>query len=312
MLVGFEKELHIYTLLYYNRILHLNIFLRLLTAIIPGYGKSFGGYIILSNTQWYHIAITQSGSTAILYVNGLEVGRNENMTMKPADFLTDINYIGRSRFTADGRLNGIVDDFKIFNRSLAASEIVNLHQSTLPIALLGFTGTGKPNGDIVLNWSAQSKNNDSHYEIMRSADGKSFDYVSSVQGNNNSGEPKSYEYTDYIPYAGINYYQLKEVDINGKPSIFPKILKVPSGSLQKNVKIYSTEGKLKLQVNTTQTADFNLRILDLSGREHASFAQRLSPGNNVFEFGIDFLAKGIYVVIFRSEMETVNEKILVD
>lgn len=270
------------------------------------------GNIILSNNQWYHIALTRSGSTTILYVNGLEAGRNENMTMEPADFLTNINYIGRSRFTADGRLNGTIDDFKIFNRALATSEIVALHQSTLPVSLMGFTGTGKPNGEIVLNWSTQSESNNSHFEIMRSTDGKSFDYVSNVQGNDKSSVPKNYKYVDYMPYKGINYYQLKQVDLNGESSGFPKLLMVSTGLNKSNVNIYSVNGKLKLQVNATQVADFTLRITDLSGREQASFAQRLTVGSNAFEFGIEFLTRGVYVASYQSGMVIVNKKILIE
>ena len=75
---------------------------------------------------WQHIAVTRSGDIGILYMDGVEVARNDNLTIKPSDLgPTSGNFIGKSQY-ADPYLKGLVDDFRIYSRALSASEIVSL------------------------------------------------------------------------------------------------------------------------------------------------------------------------------------------
>ncbi len=46
---------------------------------------------------------------------------------KPSDLgVTTQNYIGRSQFSTDPYLNGLVDDFRIYNNALSASQITQV------------------------------------------------------------------------------------------------------------------------------------------------------------------------------------------
>jgi arabinoxylan arabinofuranohydrolase len=74
--------------------------------------------------SWQHIAVTRSGNTGILYINGQEVDRNTGITVNPADMgNTTNNFIGRSQWSNDPYLNGEVDDFVVYNRAISASEV---------------------------------------------------------------------------------------------------------------------------------------------------------------------------------------------
>ncbi|WP_167357038.1 LamG-like jellyroll fold domain-containing protein [Paenibacillus pectinilyticus] len=80
----------------------------------------------LPTGTWTHLAITWSGNTGTLYVNGVAVATNTNMTFKPSDLgATNQNYFGKSQYN-DPYLNGLVDQFKIYNRALSASEVSTL------------------------------------------------------------------------------------------------------------------------------------------------------------------------------------------
>lgn len=77
---------------------------------------------------WKHVAVTLQGTTGILYVDGKEAGRNDSMTLNPAKLgSTAKNYIGKSQYD-DPNLNGMVDDFRIYNRALSASEIAEISE----------------------------------------------------------------------------------------------------------------------------------------------------------------------------------------
>jgi hypothetical protein len=98
-------------------------------AITTGGGgaeQRINGTGTLPLNTWSHVAVTLSGTTGTLYVNGQPVGTNTNMTLHPSDLgTTNQNWIGRSQY-ADPYLNGTVDDFNIYSRALSASEVAAL------------------------------------------------------------------------------------------------------------------------------------------------------------------------------------------
>jgi hypothetical protein len=75
---------------------------------------------------WTHLAVTLSGTTGTLYINGQPVGTNANMTLTPSSLgNTTNNWIGRSQF-GDPNLNATVDDFNLYGRALSAADIAAL------------------------------------------------------------------------------------------------------------------------------------------------------------------------------------------
>lgn len=80
-----------------------------------------------SKNNWIHVAITKQGNVAKLYINGAVVGTNNNMTLSPADLgMTTQNWIGRSQFSSDPYFTGSIDEFRIYNRALAAKELKDI------------------------------------------------------------------------------------------------------------------------------------------------------------------------------------------
>ncbi len=76
----------------------------------------------LPTGQWSHVAVTLSGSTGRLYVNGKLVDESTAFTISPLDFKPVLNYIGRSQYP-DALLNGSIDDFRVYNYALTATEV---------------------------------------------------------------------------------------------------------------------------------------------------------------------------------------------
>ena len=81
-------------------------------------------------TGWHHLAVTLSGNTGTLYLDGVQVGQNTAMTLRPSSLgNTSNNWIGRSQYSTDPYFNGLVDEFRIYARVLSASEILALFQN---------------------------------------------------------------------------------------------------------------------------------------------------------------------------------------
>ncbi|MFF7445466.1 MULTISPECIES: family 43 glycosylhydrolase [unclassified Streptomyces] len=93
----------------------------------------------LTPGEWEHVTVTLDGATGtmVLYVDGIEAARTTT-TIRPSD-LYDANkdysgYIGRSLYSADPYFGGDVDDFRIYDRALSASEVMELSGNTTGIA----------------------------------------------------------------------------------------------------------------------------------------------------------------------------------
>ncbi|MBD0378508.1 LamG-like jellyroll fold domain-containing protein [Paenibacillus sedimenti] len=116
--------------------------------------QKIDGTSSLPTGGWHHVGVTLNGATGILYVDGIEVGRNSAMTIKPSDLgSTTQNWIGRSQFN-DPYLNGKVDDFRIYNRAINAAEITKVMngQTLLPSAPAGLTAAAADHTSINLSW----------------------------------------------------------------------------------------------------------------------------------------------------------------
>ena len=77
----------------------------------------------LPANQWVHVAVTLGNGTAKLYVNGAMKAASSGFTLKPSDFQPGSNYLGKSQFATDPLFNGMIDEFRIYNRVLSDAEI---------------------------------------------------------------------------------------------------------------------------------------------------------------------------------------------
>jgi hypothetical protein len=86
----------------------------------------------LPANQWAHLAVTLSGTTASLYVDGVLAGTTTGMTLTPASLgATTQNWIGRSQFS-DPLLAAAVDEFQVYDRALSGAEIAALGTGQAP------------------------------------------------------------------------------------------------------------------------------------------------------------------------------------
>lgn len=77
-----------------------------------------------STLTWYHIAITQNGTSVIMYVNGISVA--SQTATYTGGITSQVSYIGSKQGGGDWS-NGKIDEMGFWSRALTASEIATLY-----------------------------------------------------------------------------------------------------------------------------------------------------------------------------------------
>lgn len=85
----------------------------------------------------------------------------------------------------------------------------------LPLQLLDFTATPRTN-KILLQWTVAGEAEVTHFEIVRSADGKEWTNIGSVERKGTQ-----YSFVDISPVKGRNYYKLIQKEKDGKLTYSP-------------------------------------------------------------------------------------------
>lgn len=103
-------------------------------AFETGDSSQINAGAILQTGQWQHLAVVINGVTASLYLNGEEVGTASDFQFVPM-LISNMtsNLLGKSHYTADSYFQGSMDDFRIYNRALSASEITMLSNGEEPV-----------------------------------------------------------------------------------------------------------------------------------------------------------------------------------
>jgi hypothetical protein len=103
-----------------------------------GGGGWFDHGISFSANTWYHLVITfKSGSPAKIYVNGSLEYTTGNITKSSAG---SANYLGANNASGGNNLLGTLDQFRVFNKELSASEVTTLYQENSLVASYRFEG----------------------------------------------------------------------------------------------------------------------------------------------------------------------------
>lgn len=100
-----------------------NIFLTTTNANI------FSQSMSITLSVWQHVAVTYAGTTAVFYVNSVNKGTGYGY---PLNAIAGNLHIG-STFSATYTLffGGIIDDVRLYNRALTASEVGGIYTNTL-------------------------------------------------------------------------------------------------------------------------------------------------------------------------------------
>lgn len=169
------------------------------------------------------------------------------------------------RINPDGTGFTIIREFDPQAEGEGVSMLLDLNGSfVLPVQLLTFTGE-KSGQTVLLSWKTAQEQHNDHFEIERSADGNNFTTIGTLTGAGNTNAITSYSFSDTDPLAGINYYRLKQVDIDGRFE-YSRFISVSFNNLHR-LTVFPNPATERLNIRLPQGHRFtSIRIIDGAGR----------------------------------------------
>lgn len=164
--------------------------------------------------------------------------------------------------------------------------------ASLPIEWADFTAQVNEKQQVELNWCTATEQDNSHFIIQKSSDGRTFSKIGEQTSKGNSTAMQSYDFIDEKPILGTNYYRIQQVDFNGKSTYSEVITAIITDEAtdQPTVVLYPNPGKN--EVWFSQAADYDLYdakgvlltsgradgVVDVSGLPTGTYFVRINSG----------------------------------
>jgi len=192
---------------------------------------------------------------------------------------------------------------------LATGTLSNFVESSgtpLPITLLGFLASNIDNEYISLQWSTSMETNNDHFEIERSGDDVHFETITSIKAVGNSDIIQNYSAKDQTPLNGINFYRLKQVDLDGRSS-YSHIVPVRFGK-QVDPLIFPNPATSYFTVAAGIEPIKEVELYNVAGIRLQ--VVRNEAGNSSLKISSANLPTGIYIVQIRTASSIYKQKLL--
>jgi Secretion system C-terminal sorting domain len=166
------------------------------------------------------------------------------------------------------------------------------NSGTLPVELLFFNATANIS-NVRLFWATASELNSDYFLVEKSDEGLDYQILLKVTAQGNSTTKVDYETFDEKPKIGRSYYRLKQVDLDGKETVYQVVLVEFSGL--RATSVYPSPAlsgqEIHLELNFVPEYPLEVSLFDLSGRQMKKFTLN---GNsailpNQFSNGVYFI-----------------------
>ena len=301
---------------------------------IPGAAGNYTDYMIVTNFS-FNIAAnatisgivvnverndpnSKTSDYSIRIIKGGVIGETDRSTGAPFPALQSYNTYGGPKdkwgqtwTVADINSSGFGVAFAAQRSStggISAGQVNHIEVTvyynffTLPVQLINFTALkNNSNRTTKLQWNVTNETNMDHYEVERSADGRTFHSISNISGRNQNSN-NSYSSTDNNPPIGVSYYRLKMVGMAGEEK-YSKILSVDFRSDQ--FSLYPTvlgQGE-NLYVTNSNNIPLQISFYNTSGK---MVATTTSSSNQLSTDKLQAL-KGIFIYkVVSSDMQQIG------
>jgi hypothetical protein len=221
-----------------------------------------------------------------------------------------INQTGNGDVTAANGFVGTLLNTSYAEFSIPSfSEFWLMHSgapSALPVDMTSFSSTCK-NQNVEVNWTTASEQNSQSFVLETSRDLSNWITVSQVAAAGNSSQNIDYSLVDVNATAGVSYYRLIQIDLNGVEKIYGPISASCSDTENSMIVFPNpTKGNFTVEISSSENINnAQIQVTDLTGKVINERTTSILEGKTQFTFeGLD-LQLGTYII----NLNTGNGKI---
>jgi hypothetical protein len=184
----------------------------------------------------------------------------------------------------------------------------------LPVTLLYFTAKKNTVSSALLNWKTSQEINSASFDVERSFDAIFFTKIGLVHAAGNSLIPVEYFFTDNNPVKGMNYYRLKQIDVDGRSVYSPARVVMFDGLNAATVKYYPnpTNGILNIEISSINVNEATvINITNAAGIVVNQFRVASISGNKI-QVDLSRYAKGTYFIQVRTPTLNSTQRIILN
>jgi hypothetical protein len=127
--------------------------------------------------------------------------------------ISGATHLGADVYEFSG-VTGIADGLRM---TLATADIGS---TPLPVSLLYFKLGENSYRNVLIEWQTATEINNHYFTVEKSADGRNWESLRTVEGAGTSMEAEIYRLYDPEPFSGVTYYRLSQTDFDGSTTYF--------------------------------------------------------------------------------------------
>jgi hypothetical protein len=229
------------------------------------------------------------------------------INVKDAIALQNLNQVNQLE---NGVLYALLDSIVSFSGGTGAVGVGPLN-TPLPVELVYFNGFCKE-GRVELKWETVSEFNADYFEVLRSADGVTFEPVARINAAGYSNQSVTYLWTDSSVNLLSPYYRLAQYDMDGKVTLYQIIQVECADKTGREFNTFYVPEKgivVRYISEIDKTSAMDVFLVD--GKQFANFNQGILKGKNEWVIPTSGWLPGLYLIVFRTNDALYSARVMV-
>lgn len=186
-----------------------------------------------------------------------------------------------------------------------------VYDASLPVELTNFS-VNCENDYPIVNWQTASEHNSASFILERSKNGSDWELVNQIVAAGNSNATINYQFEDMDAARFVGYYQLIQVDVDGKQKIYDPIYSNCT-TKEDEVEIYPnpTQGEFKIAISSNVAEKQSITLVNANGIIVFSEMVEMQNGFNQFLYNTNEWERGLYFVHIEGKNTQTIKKLIV-
>lgn len=278
----------------------------------PSYwnGSLSNGYAVWGDSiSTQTIPVIDAQSSAILEFQWFPPNPdNYNSSNNPSDFFLLARQVSTNDPMTTPEVSD-VDENVDENNNIAGKNISIINNAPLPIELSNFLGD-RIKDEIRLSWQTNSEIQNKGFEVYRSINNFPFEKIGWIDGNLSSDQKNYYTFNDLNPGYGINYYQLKQIDLDGT-SDNSEIIAVNFDNSDFDIQVFPnpTDQRFSIRIKNPLLQIMKVQIHDNLGLK--IWESQVTSEESNWTKELEIKKNGLYLITVQIGSEIYFERIVI-